>query len=444
MVIGLDCADGRILLGTHARHMPNLRALARAGAHGRIRSTRPPITVPAWVTMTTGKDPGELGIYGFHGRVPGTYDTRLFTSADVACPRIWDLAAARGLRSVVVGVPLTWPPPQRFSGVMVTGPLTPSARSEHTAPASLAADLERRFGPFVPDVTGFRGEDRAGLVDRIIACTAQRFDTAEHLARTERWDLLMVVDMGLDRFQHAFLRHLVADHPANRGNPDPEGEVSAIAYLRMLDDRVGRLAALAGGDATVMVVSDHGVQPLAGGFAICDWLILNGYLVLQNDLPDEPARLTVGDIDWSRTRAWAQGGYVGRIDLNVKGREPSGIVDPADRDAIIEEMIAGLESFALSDGTPMGNRAVRPVDQYRALEGQPPDLVVELGDLAYRAVATVGHRSLVVTGNDTGPDDANHDRFGMVVASGPGIEPGTDLGTVPIEDVLWERFDMEA
>ncbi len=49
--------------------MPNLKALAERGVAARLRSTIPPITVPAWTSMMTSHDPGMLGVYGFRNRI---------------------------------------------------------------------------------------------------------------------------------------------------------------------------------------------------------------------------------------------------------------------------------------------------------------------------------------------------------------------------------------
>ncbi len=86
MVIGLDCADPGQSFGRLAHACPNLSALAGRGQHGRLRSTVPPITVPAWTTMTSGASPGELGLYGLRARVPGSYQMRVTTAADVLVP----------------------------------------------------------------------------------------------------------------------------------------------------------------------------------------------------------------------------------------------------------------------------------------------------------------------------------------------------------------------
>ncbi|MEJ2679352.1 MAG: alkaline phosphatase family protein, partial [Gemmatimonadota bacterium] len=71
LIIGLDCAAPELLLG---EDLPNIRRLMEAGLYGRLESVVPPITVPAWMSMSTSRDPGSLGVYGFRNRVDYSYD----------------------------------------------------------------------------------------------------------------------------------------------------------------------------------------------------------------------------------------------------------------------------------------------------------------------------------------------------------------------------------
>ena len=125
-------------------------------------------------------------------------------------------------------------------------------------------------------------------------------------------------------------------------------------------------------------------------------------------------------IDWSRTTAWGDGGYYGRCFMNVRGREPEGTVDPADYERVLSELIAGIEAITDERGTPIGSRAFRPEDIYRDVRGVAPDLIVYFGDLRWRSVGAVGMPGIHTFENDTGPDEANHDWYGIFVLSSAG------------------------
>jgi predicted AlkP superfamily phosphohydrolase/phosphomutase len=123
--------------------------------------------------------------------------------------------------------------------------------------------------------------------------------------------------------------------------------------------------------------------------------------------------------------------------MNVKGREPEGIIEPADYERVRNELIAGLEAITDDKGKPLGSRAYRPEDVYREVRGVAPDLIVYFGDLAWRSVGAVGMGGIHTFENDTGPDEANHDWFGIfVLSSVEGTPPMTgDLGDLSIYDV---------
>ena len=71
LIIGLDCAAPEILLQNE--RLTNLRRLMDVGCYGRLESVIPPITVPAWMCMSTSQDPGSLGVYGFRNRTDHSY-----------------------------------------------------------------------------------------------------------------------------------------------------------------------------------------------------------------------------------------------------------------------------------------------------------------------------------------------------------------------------------
>src|ERR1700693_6094221 len=100
LVIGLDCAAPEILHGLPG--LKNIRALMDGGCYGRLESVVPPITVPAWMCMSTSQDSGSLGIYGFRNRKDNTYSgLGVVNSASVTAPAIWDVFAESGQRSIL-------------------------------------------------------------------------------------------------------------------------------------------------------------------------------------------------------------------------------------------------------------------------------------------------------------------------------------------------------
>ncbi|MCB2188838.1 MAG: alkaline phosphatase family protein [Deltaproteobacteria bacterium] len=414
VVIGLDCAAPDLVFDRLAPDLPILGELARTGVWGRLKSTDPPITVPAWASMFSGCDPGELGLYGFRNRRDYGYDSlSLVSSREVTRPRVWDHLGARGLTSIVLGPPPAYPPPP-VKGLMVGCFLTPDKSRPYTHPAWLASRLDQwAGGEFLLDVEGFRRAPREKVLEGIWALTRSRFTLARHLATHQAWDLLLLVDIAPDRLHHAFWQYWDPEHPAYRlGSP---WERALPEYYAMLDREVGLLLDALPPDTLVLVVSDHGAQAMQGGLAINQWLLDEGYLALRDRNYAGPLIPEV--VDWPRTRVWGEGGYYARLNLNLAGREPQGRVRPGEAAGLVAELRAKLGSLPGPDGAPLGNQIHAPAELYRQVNRIPPDLLLYPGGLAWRSLGTVGLASCYSQDNDQGPDGANHHPEGMFIAS---------------------------
>jgi predicted AlkP superfamily phosphohydrolase/phosphomutase len=402
MIVGLDCAPPALVFDRLRRRLPTLDGLRRRGAWGPLRSVAPPITVPAWACMTSGRDPGELGLYGFRNRVPGTHTLRVADGRAVEAPRIWDLASAVGKSVCVLYVPLT-SPAREVNGVMLGGFLS---ETDYAWPPELGPALEARFGPHRPDVSEYRTHDARRLLDGLYDTSRHRFEVARALYRERDPDLFMMVEMGPDRLHHALWRHLDPSDPGH----DPADPLvrEAADYYAFLDAEVGALLRLADEDTAVLVVSDHGARRMEGAVRINEWLRRRGWLVPDAD----------GGIDHARTRAWSTGGYYARIFFNVAGRDPDGVVPEAALEAEIARLVEALAEL------PVPVAAHRPSALYRACRGSPPDLLLFFGDLAYRAVGGFGgaltDAPLLTEEDDRGPDGCNHDWEGVFLARGLG------------------------
>lgn len=443
-VIGLDCGTPRLLFDELADQMPNLARLRASAGWGPMRSTMPPITVPAWSCLYSGRTPGELGIYGFRNRADHSYDRlRTASSRDVDVPRLWDLLGADGRESVLLGVPGTYPLPA-IRGSVIGDFLTPSSAAAWAAPAELATMIEKQVGHYLFDVDDFRTDDKARVARQLMDLTEQRFEVARLLATSGQWDLFAMVDMGPDRLHHGFWATYDPDHPRH----DPHGAYRTLFadYYRALDDHLGRLLEVLPDDAAVLLVSDHGAQPMIGGFCINQWLREQGLLRLRTE-PVGPTRIADADIDWANTVAWADGGYYARLFLNVAGREPAGVVARASYEQTRDQLVELLAGVVDHTGRPMGNRAFRPEEVYPEVRGVAPDLIVYLGDLRWRSVGTLGlPEGLYTFENDTGPDDANHAESGVYLLAGDGLPTGRldDLSIYDVAPTLQRLLGLRA
>ena len=419
LVIGLDGAAPEILLDDE--RLANVRCLMEAGAFGRLESIVPPITVPAWLCMSTSRDPGSLGVYGFRNRLDRSYDRQaMVESRTVGDLTIWDQVAREGKRSILVGVPPGYPA-RKVNGVAVGCFLTPDpTRNVYTHPPGLGQTITGLVGDYPVDVTGFRSGDKRKMLADVDAMTRKQFAVFRHLLATEDWDYAHFVSIGLDRLQHGFWSHHDPLHV--RHDPGSPFRGAIRDHYRLLDDEIGRVLELIDGETIVAVLSDHGARRLDGGFCINQWLVEQGFLKLHR-APDRVTPFGKLDVDWDRTLAWSEGGYYARVYLNVRGREPRGAVERADYERVRDDLKARLEATLGPDGGPMGTLVFKPEEVYREVRGVAPDLVVHLGGLAWRSVGGVGYPGLHVQEDETGPDDCNHSQHGAFVLAAPGVGP---------------------
>jgi predicted AlkP superfamily phosphohydrolase/phosphomutase len=431
LVIGLDCAAPDVLF-THPA-LPNLRRLMGNGCHGRLESVIPPITVPAWMCMATSQDPGSLGIYGFRNRTGYTYDgLGTVNSASISAPAIWDYLGAAGKRSVVIGVPPSFPP-RPIDGARVGCFLTPdTVRGEYTYPPGLKYEIDDLVGEYPVDVRDFRTENKDTLKDEIYAMTEKHFRVIRHLMTSEEWDYFHFVEIGLDRIHHGFWKY---HDPAHRQHVPGNRYQSVIHdYYAYLDVEIGRTLELLDDDTVVLVVSDHGAQRLEGGFCVNEWLHREGLLVLH-EYPSAPTPFAKLKVDWSRTRVWSEGGYYARVFLNVAGREPQGVIPAGGYEDALRDVTARLEAIRDDRGAPMGTQVFRPQEIYRAVRNVAPDLIAHFGGLYWRSIGGVGHADLYQQENDTGPDDCNHAQFGMFLLSAPALSIRGEIAGMHLLDI---------
>lgn len=487
LVIGLDGATFRVLRPmAEAGELPNLERLMRAGAHGVLRSTIQPSSEQAWPAFFTGVQNGKHGIFGFVQRVPGTYETQYVNARLQRAPTLWRILSERGRRVLVVNVPITYPP-EEVNGVLISGLMTPSERSRFTHPPHIYEELRRAVGGYTINVdieTGqLKDAGEEALLNAVEDMVHLRTKAVTYLAQQYGWDFLCVVYGAADRVSHKFWRYMDDDCPTARA----EGKAGVIPRVyRMLDEAVGELLdALAGPNTLVLILSDHGFSPLKKAFFLNQWLAEQGYLVSKPRAEDLGTRarslvnaglrravhwldrpwmaaakraafamwpalkgklhssMAYAGVDWSRTRAYAVG-TMGNIYLNVRGREPQGIVEMgAGYEALRDEIIAGLKSLRDPEsGAPIFLDVYRREEIYHGpyLE-EAPD-IVGLLDPTYHVAAvdwrpadggvieSLGDKLLFV-----GDLSGQHDLDGILLAQGPHVRTGERIEGARIIDL---------
>jgi predicted AlkP superfamily phosphohydrolase/phosphomutase len=336
-------------------------------------------------------------------------------------PAVWDLLGEAGKRSLLIGVPPAYPV-RPIEGWRVSCFLTPPSAEKYTWPENLKSEVEEEVGEYIFDIPNFRQQGPDFVLQQAHEMTRRRFRLARRFVKDKPWDFFMMVEMGLDRLHHVFWHYCDPAHP--KYEPGNRFESAFEDYYRMLDGEVGFLLEALPEDAVTILMSDHGARAMSGGVCFNDWLISEGYLTLTERVAD-PTPLAKAPIDWSKTTAWGDGGYYGRLFINVRDREPEGTIDAADYEKVRDEIAGKLEAMGGPDGRLLGNRVIKPQDAYPEVRGVAPDLLVYFADLEWRSVGTINMEGggLFTTENDTGPDGANHDKVGVFALRGLDGQP---------------------
>ena len=448
LVIGLDCAPPELVFEQWRDELPNFKRVMDDGTWGKLESCIPAITVPAWSSMMSSKDPGTLGFYGFRNRADHSYDKQILAnSSSVKTDRVWDVLSRAGKKVITVGVPQTYPP-KPVNGIQVGCFLSPSTTNPDrpfTYPASAMKEIQATVGEYLVDVPNFRTNDKINLLHQIYEMTEKRFKLVKKWLVEKDWDFFMFVEMGTDRIHHGLWKYHDPTHHKYEVNPELNNSIHD--YYRYIDSEIGQILDLIDDDTTVFIVSDHGAKKMDGGLCVNEWLIREGYLTLKSE-PTSITSIEKCGIDWSKTKVWGDGGYYARIFLNVEGREPNGIVKPEEVESLCAELKEKFEAIVDPDGENIGTTVYRPDEVYHEVNGVAPDLIVYFGDLFWRSVGTVGYDSIYTFENDTGPDDCNHAQYGIVIRHDPDVHEGaggrelTGLQLMDMAPTILKQLDV--
>ncbi len=346
------------LLADRFDEFENLAAIAEEGGAGRIDSIVPPESSACWPSLTTGKNPGKTGVYGFQDREVGSYDTYVPMGRDVQAERVWDVAQDNDRKATVMNVPVTFPP-QRNVQRMVSGFLSPGI-DKAAYPDELAEYLQGIDYKIDANAKLGHSEDKSEFIENAHETLDRRFEAFSHYIEQDDWDLFFGVFMTTDRVNH----FLFEDYER-----DGEYKEEFLDFYRKLDDYLGQLREKLDDDVTMAVASDHGFTTLDYEVHLNAWLQQEGWLSFEDDDHDE-----LGDIS-DDTRAYSL--IPGRIYLNLEGREPRGSVPEDEYEAVRQELKAELEALEGPDGNPVAERVIEKEDAFRGDHDDiAPDLVV--------------------------------------------------------------------
>ena len=477
-VIGVDGATFDIIdPWVAAGRLPNFARLLREGARGLLQSTVIPNSFPGWTSCTTGVNPAKHGIFNALIRKRlDDYRMSVVNSRDIRYERIWQLLSREGKRVGVMNVPCSYPPVP-VNGFLIGGMLSPSLDSDFTYPPKLIDEVLASTGEYIIDLRS-KHIPREQMREELLRSVDARGAAMKYLLETRDLDFAMMVFTETDRAQHYFWADMDETHPAyTRERGERFGDVIRQVYERV-DAQIGLLLDAVGPETQVYVVSDHGFGSQPHYVYVNRWLMQTGHLrSLIRETPGQRAREaardalervgllgaakavrdaifgapeTAGDrdlkygqmdtkrsnidriidnVDWANTTAYA---LVPRgVRINLKGREPRGIVDPADYEAVRDRVIQDLKRLNYPSGEPVFDRVFR---REEVMDGPyiefAPDIVTCM-DVGVPSCHLEPKEVFAVNTGATG----SHTDWGVLIAWGPGIVAGGDVAGARLMDV---------
>ncbi len=465
--------------------LPALRKMMDTGICGTIQGREPLSTPHSWGNILTGRGAGHHGVFDFWQRD----DSGRFSPTSRRSLRakpVWALLEEGGLKPAMINVPLTFPP-EAAGGFMVSGFDAPGITRAIAAPPEIFDQITRQFGSYRPAAVFPGGREKSDYLDLFQRETSRQTEVYAHLLSSNEWNFAMVYFVDAAMAQHYFWADMMSPDPAN-----PYRNVLRTAYS-CLDAAIARLVTVAGADATVFVVSECGAGPIRYGVQINSWLQQEGFLswkrptsppsrgrsppvsstlrtplrlgkaLAKRHMPESirfwlkqrlpalqgsQADSGINAIDWSRTRAFAQG-KEGSLFINLRGRDPHGIVaSGAEYEAVRQSIIDCLGELRDPD---TGQKAVTRVYRREELFQGPmvhlaADLYIEWLDDMYMPAEEQGEREKVfVTRYREGmswPTSGSHRLEGVLIASGSPIGPSREVSGATIFDLLptWLRL----
>ncbi len=356
-LIGWDGATRQVIeKGINEGWLPTLKSFISDGTFVDLISTIPPATIPAWTSCFTGVNPGKHGYCDFTEMIKGTYDIRFTNGSFRKFPAIWNWVSKAGGKSIVIGVPGTYPV-EKINGIMISGfvsPLPGKITPEQVHPKDIF--------PCVKD-WGYGGVNESKITKgwhlKALNILIERLKRKEkivlQLLEKEDWDLFISVFNETDTVSHHFWMFWDEKSPRFQ-NGYKEAIPTIYQYLDIMFAKILRIIQKKYKDCLILLVSDHGFQPSSKiVIYINNWLAQKGYLHFRSHQTPLLRNLALkffpysiqaylfekfkiyaeklesqtrfSRIDWQHTSAFSEElDYFPSIRINLKGREPNGIV----------------------------------------------------------------------------------------------------------------------
>ena len=430
--------------------MPFLSSLYRDGTRAILKSTPNPLTPPAWVTLMTGRSPGNHGVYDFIRAQELGEDVyfTLYDSRDCLCETIWSMVNRQGKRFAALNFPFTAPPQRGLDGFLIPGFVSWRHLRRNTLPTDFYDRLKKLPG-FSPNALAWdferekqaievlTGKEREDWVRYHLPREKQWFNIAKHLMLQEDIDIMAVMFDGVDKLQHQAWLFLAPELKMTKNNEYHERmRKLCLQYFSQLDGFIKELVQIAGPEAQLFIASDHGFTTTREVLRINSYLQEKGYLKWKKTAGSEEdirrEKSNFANLDWENTFAYCRTPSSNGIWIRTTDRPGAVGVPKENYIGFREKLIRDLEQ--LHDPNT-GERIIEGISRREDVFPGPamndaPDLLLRLRDCGF---VSIKDRLPVVEEREE--PAGTHHPDGVFLAYGPGIVKGQRIDALNIADV---------
>lgn len=432
--------------------MPFLGSLMSQGTRSKLRSTPNPLTPPAWVSLMTGRTPGNHGVFDFI-RAEEQGDDVFFTlydARDCLAETIWSLASRQGKTFAALNFPFTAPPRRELNGIVVPGFIPWRHLRRNTIPSNFY-DRLKQIPDFDPKSLAWdfeqekqaldelSDEDREHWIEYHLPREKQWFRIADYILENDLPDLMAVMFDGVDKLQHQAWCYLDPEHV-----PDQPSAYwlrmrqLCMDYFAQLDGFIESLVTKAGPDTQVFLASDHGFTGTTEVVRINSYLHDLGYLNWKDmsGVDAETAARREGsmfaNMDWASTVAYCRTPSSNGINIRVAQAPGETGVQPEDYEELRNKLIEDLTKLTCETS---GERIIKEIHKREDVFSGPammdaPDLLLVLRDYGFVSIKNL--YPVVIPREEVA---GTHHPDGVFIACGAGVKAGNTLDLCQIEDV---------
>ncbi len=434
-LVGLDAGDPRLVEQWAAEgHPPNFARLLREGTYGRLESTAAVLSGSAWSSIASGCNPAKCAVYTRHQLTSGTYTVRRVKAGDIRQTPFWHTFQGP---VVVVDIPKA-PSSRDLEGIQ----LVEWGAYDHYAafssvPETLAERVLMEFGrhPFLDrsfEETLPSRRDFAVLETLLVEGVRMKHRLNLGLLGRVRPRLFFSVFGETHAAGHAFWRFQDPRHP--RFEREGAFATALRDVYQAIDLALGELLDALPPDCVLVVLSAHGftMDNLAGDL-IHEVLTRTGLAIPRQKLTPHAPYVPALAMDMTRSRAFGlPTDWQGLIRINLRGREPQGIVDERDYDAVCGELAAGFHALRHRHAdAPVVEAVMRVRDLFEGpFKDALPDLSVLWSPAPVVIEVTSPRCGAIRHEPDLSGGGGNHWGVGFLLAHGAGISRGRFTGHV--------------